>query len=90
MGGCLASRWVYSAKHGADRVKIYSTVEFCFKPNGETVNHALPSFEEIKAVMDEAYQYGLWTAFHVYGGHGLNWAIKAGVREHLARHSSRR
>ena len=52
---------------------------FYFKPNGEMVNQALPSLEELKAVVDEAHRRGMFVATHTYGGDGLKWAIEAGV-----------
>jgi imidazolonepropionase-like amidohydrolase len=60
-------------------VKIHTTGVFDFKPNGEMVNQALPSLEELTAVVDEAHRRGLFVASHTYGGDGLKWAIDAGV-----------
>jgi imidazolonepropionase-like amidohydrolase len=67
------------AHYGADHVKIHTTGPFYFKPNGEMVNEALPSLEELKAVVDEAHRRGMFVASHTYGGDGLKWAIEAGV-----------
>ena len=67
------------AHYGADHVKIHTTGAFYFKPNGEMVNQALPSLEELKAVVDEAHRRGMFVASHTYGGDGLKWAIEAGV-----------
>jgi imidazolonepropionase-like amidohydrolase len=67
------------AHYGADHVKIHTTGPFYFKPNGEMVNQALPSLEELKAVVDEAHRRGMFVASHTYGGDGLKWAIEAGV-----------
>jgi imidazolonepropionase-like amidohydrolase len=67
------------AHYGADHVKIMSTGRFYFKTNGEMVNEALPSLEELKAAVDEAHRRGMWVATHTYGGDGLKWAIEAGV-----------
>lgn len=67
------------AHYGADHVKIMSTGQFSFKPNGEMVNQALPNLEELKAAVDEAHRRGMWVATHTYGGEGLKWAIEAGV-----------
>ncbi len=67
------------AHFGADHVKIINTGPFYFKSNGEMVNQALFSLEEIKAVVDEAHRRGMWVASHTYGGDGLKWAIEAGV-----------
>jgi imidazolonepropionase-like amidohydrolase len=43
------------------------------------VNQALPSLEELTAVVDEAHRRGMWVASHTYGGDGLKWALEAGV-----------
>jgi imidazolonepropionase-like amidohydrolase len=67
------------AHYGADHVKIHTTGPFYFKPNGEMVNEALPSLEELKAIVDEAHRRGMFVASHTYGGDGLKWAIEAGV-----------
>jgi imidazolonepropionase-like amidohydrolase len=67
------------AHYGADHVKIHTTGDFYFKSNGEMVNQALPSPEELKAVVDEAHRRGMFVASHTYGGDGLKWAIEAGV-----------
>jgi hypothetical protein len=52
------------AHYGADHVKIHTTGPFYFKPNGEVVNQALPSLEELKAVVDEAHRRGMFVASH--------------------------
>jgi imidazolonepropionase-like amidohydrolase len=67
------------AHYGADHVKIHTTGPFYFKPNGEMVNQALPSLEELKAVVDEAHRRGMFVASHTYGGDGLKWAIESGL-----------
>src|SRR5579862_1563135 len=69
------------AHYGADHVKIHTTGPFYFKSNGEMVNQALPSLEELKAVVDEANRRGMFVASHTYGGDGLKWAIEAGVTD---------
>src|SRR6202521_1559831 len=67
------------AHYGAEHVKIHTTGRFYFKPNGEMVNAALGSREEIMAIVDEAQRRNMWVASHTYGGDGLKWAIEAGV-----------
>jgi imidazolonepropionase-like amidohydrolase len=67
------------AHYGATWVKLTVTGSFVFKPNGEMVNEALPSLEEIKAVVDEAHRRGMKVACHAYGDEGLRWALEAGV-----------
>ena len=67
------------AHYGADHVKMHTTGPFYFRQNGEMFNQALPSLEELKAVVDEAHRRGMFVATHTYGGDGLKWAIEAGV-----------
>jgi imidazolonepropionase-like amidohydrolase len=67
------------AHYGVDHIKIHTTGPFYFKPNGEMVNQALTSQEEISAVVDEAHRRGMWVASHTYGGEGLKTSIIAGV-----------
>ena len=67
------------AHYGVDHIKMHTTGPFYFKPNGEMVNMALLTLEEIKAVVDEAHRLGMFVANHTYGGDGLKWAIEAGV-----------
>jgi len=69
------------AHYGADHVKIHTTGPFYFKPNGQMVNQALPSLDELKSVVDEAHRRGMFVASHTYGGDGLKWAIEAGVED---------
>src|ERR1700730_15579389 len=59
------------AHYGVDHIKIHTTGPFYFKPDGEMVNQALPSLEELTAVVDEAHRRGMWVASHTYGGDGL-------------------
>ena len=67
------------AHFGANWVKLMVTGSFVFKPDGEMVNEALPSLEEIQAVVDEAHRRGLKVACHCYGDNGLKWALEAGI-----------
>lgn len=67
------------AHYGAEHVKMTTTGRFYFKPNGDMVNIALPTAEEIAAAVDEAHKLGMWVATHTYGGDGLKWALQAGV-----------
>jgi imidazolonepropionase-like amidohydrolase len=69
------------AHYGVDHVKIHTTGPFYFRPDGEMVNQALPSLEELRAVVDEARRRGMFVASHTYGGDGLKWAIEAGVED---------
>src|SRR5262249_19843455 len=65
------------AHYGATWVKLRTTGSFVFKPNGEMVNQAPFSFEEIKAIVDEAHRLGMKVASHSYGDDGLHWALQA-------------
>jgi imidazolonepropionase-like amidohydrolase len=67
------------AHYGANWVKLGVTGSFVFKPDGEMVNEALPSLEEIRAVVDEAHRRGLKVASHSYGDDGLRWSLEAGI-----------
>ncbi|HUI80666.1 MAG TPA: amidohydrolase family protein [Bryobacteraceae bacterium] len=67
------------AHYGVNWVKLTTTGSFVFKSNGEMVNEALPSLEEIKAVVDEAHRRGLKVASHSYGDNGLKWPLEAGI-----------
>ena len=67
------------AHYGADHVKIHTTGPFYFTPTGQMVNQALPSLEELTALVDEAHRRGMFVATHTYGGDGLKWAIEAGA-----------
>jgi imidazolonepropionase-like amidohydrolase len=67
------------AHYGATWVKLTVTGSFAFKPNGEMVNEALPSLEEIKTVVEEAHRRGMKVASHSYGDAGLKWSLEAGI-----------
>src|SRR5438093_2222542 len=67
------------SQHGADHAKITTTGMYSFKPNGEMVNEAVATLDELKAAVDEAHKHGMFVATHSYGGDGLKWAIEAGV-----------
>lgn len=67
------------AHYGADWIKIYSTEEYYFKPDGSMVNTPSFTLEETQAIVDEAHRKGLKVACHAYGGEGLHNCIAAGV-----------
>lgn len=67
------------AHYGVEWIKIYSTEEFSFKPDGTMVNIPTFTLEETKAIADEAHRKGLKVACHAYGGEGLHNCINAGV-----------
>ncbi len=67
------------AQNGGDHVKITTTGRFRFTTNGQMINQALPTREELAAAVDEAHRLGMWVATHTYGGDGLKWPIELGV-----------
>ncbi|MFA9424177.1 MAG: amidohydrolase family protein [Sedimentibacter sp.] len=70
-----ASRTVI--KNGADCVKFMATGGV-MTPNVEPGSQQF-SFEEMKAIVDEAHNAGKRTATHAQGEHGILDAVKAGV-----------
>jgi len=67
------------AHYGVDWIKIYSTEEYYFNPDGSMVNTPSFTLEETQAIVDEAHRKGLKVACHAYGGEGLHNCIAAGV-----------
>jgi imidazolonepropionase-like amidohydrolase len=67
------------AHYGVDWIKIYSTEEYYFKPDGTMVNTPAFTLEETQAIVDEAHRKGLKVACHAYGGEGLHNCIASGV-----------
>jgi imidazolonepropionase-like amidohydrolase len=65
--------------YGVDWIKVYSTWQYYFKPDGSMVNIPTFTLDEIKAIVDEAHRKGLKVACHAYGGEGLHNCIEAGV-----------
>jgi imidazolonepropionase-like amidohydrolase len=65
--------------YGADLIKIYSTQQGSFTPDGQY--HVIPTFtlEETEAIVDEAHRLGLKVACHSYGGEGLHNCVEAGA-----------
>lgn len=64
-------------KYGAQVIKICATGGV-FSRNTEPGQQQL-RFEEMKAVVDEAHQWGLTVAAHAHGAAGIREAIRAGV-----------
>ena len=65
--------------YGVDWIKVYSTWQYYFKPDGSMVNIPTFTLDEIKAIVDEAHRKGLKATCHAYGGEGLRNCIEAGV-----------
>ena len=69
----------YQAKHGVRVIKVCATGGvYSFSQNAE-VGAQQFSFNELKAVVEEAHKLGLKVATHAHGTKGINAAIKAGV-----------
>ena len=64
-------------KYGAQVIKICATGGV-FSRNTEPGQQQL-SLDEMKAIVDEAHQWGLKVAAHAHGAAGINDAIRAGV-----------
>jgi imidazolonepropionase-like amidohydrolase len=64
-------------KHGAQVIKICATGGV-FSKNTEPGQQQM-SLEEMKAIADEAHQWGLQVAAHAHGASGIKDAIRAGV-----------
>lgn len=68
-------RWVH--KHGAEVIKICATGGVFSM--GDSVGAEQLSYEEMKAIADEAHMLGLKVAAHAHGDEGIRDAILAGI-----------
>jgi imidazolonepropionase-like amidohydrolase len=68
----------YQIKHGAKVIKAAATAGVLSEEEG--VGAQQYSYEELKAMVDEAARHGVPVAVHAHGTEGINAAIKAGVR----------
>jgi imidazolonepropionase-like amidohydrolase len=68
----------YQIKYGAQVIKAGATAGVLSHEAG--VGDAQYSFEELKAMVDEAARHGVYVSVHAHGTKGINSAIKAGVR----------
>ena len=68
-------RWVH--KHGAQVIKICATGGVFSM--GDSVGAEQLSYEEMKAIADEAHMLGLKVAAHAHGDEGIHDAILAGI-----------
>ncbi|HEX3423926.1 MAG TPA: amidohydrolase family protein [Sphingomicrobium sp.] len=68
-------RWVH--KHGAEVIKICATGGVFSL--GDSVGAEQLSYEEMKAIADEAHMLGLRVAAHAHGDEGIRDAILAGI-----------
>nr|WP_235785798.1 amidohydrolase family protein [Sphingomonas sp. PR090111-T3T-6A] len=64
-------------KYGAEVIKVCMTGGVLSK--GDSVGAQQLSYEEIKAIVDEAHMLGLRVAVHAHGTAGINDALRAGV-----------
>jgi len=64
-------------KYGAEVIKVCMTGGVLSKT--DSVGAQQISFEEIKAIVDEAHMLGLRVAVHAHGTDGINDALRAGV-----------
>ncbi len=67
----------YQAKHGAKVIKICATAGVL--SFDATVGAQQLSFEEMRAIVEEAGRHGLKVAAHAHGTAGINAAVRAGV-----------
>jgi imidazolonepropionase-like amidohydrolase len=68
-------RWVH--KHGAEVIKICATGGVFSL--GDSVGAQQLTYEEMKAIADEAHMLGLKVAAHAHGDEGIRQAILAGI-----------
>jgi len=64
-------------KYGAQVIKICATGGVLSK--GDAVGAQQMTFEEMKAIADEAHMLGLRVAAHAHGTDGINTALRAGI-----------
>jgi len=65
--------------YGADWIKLHSTADYEFEPDGALRSDPTFTKEEVEAIVDEAQRHGKKTACHAFGGEGLRNCIEAGV-----------
>jgi imidazolonepropionase-like amidohydrolase len=66
-------------KNGADVIKIFASRREFFTPDGQPVAIPTLTYEETKAVVDEAHRERVKVACHCYAGEGLQNCVNAGV-----------
>ncbi len=65
--------------YGADWIKLHSTADYEFEPDGALRSDPTFTKEEVVAIVDEAHRHGKKAACHAFGGEGLRNCIEAGV-----------
>ena len=82
-GGVADGPWAVRAKVRENKKFGAKVIKFCgtggVLSKGTKVGAQQFSFEEMKAIVDEAHQLGLKVAVHAHGKEGIDTAIKAGV-----------
>jgi imidazolonepropionase-like amidohydrolase len=65
--------------YGADWIKLHSTADYEFAPDGELRSDPTFTKEEVEAIIDEAHRHGKKAACHAFAGEGLRNCIDAGA-----------
>jgi imidazolonepropionase-like amidohydrolase len=65
--------------YGADWIKLHSTSDYEFEPNGKLFSNPTFTKEEVDAIVDEAHRHGKKAACHAFGGEGLRNCVEAGA-----------
>jgi imidazolonepropionase-like amidohydrolase len=65
--------------YGADWIKLHSTADYEFEPDGALRTEPTFTKEEVEAIVDEAHRHGKKAACHAFGGEGLRNCIEAGA-----------
>ena len=65
--------------YGADWIKLHSTSDYEFEPNGELFSNPTFTKEEVEAIVDEAHSHHKKAACHAFGGEGLRYCVEAGA-----------
>lgn len=82
-GGVADGPWAVRAKVRENKKYGAKVIKFCgtggVLSKGTKIGAQQFSFEEMKAIVDEAHLLGMRVAVHAHGVEGINTAIKAGV-----------
>jgi imidazolonepropionase-like amidohydrolase len=65
--------------YGAEWIKLHSTSDYEFEPNGKLFSNPTFTKEEVDAIVDEAHRHGKKAACHAFGGEGLRNCVEAGA-----------
>lgn len=65
--------------YGADWIKLHSTADYEFEPDGALRSDPTFTKEEVIAIVDEAHRHGKKAACHAFGGEGLRNCVDAGA-----------